>query len=81
MMEYKENDFNFLPYLAGRAFLDPAFREQLLKDPELAAAGLGLHLTERQIEKLGSLDEAMINEWVAGFERTVGQPIMAMSAW
>ena len=83
MMEYEQRDreLNFIPYLAGRAFLDPEFRERLLSDPEEAATSVGLHLSPNQIEKLGSLNAEVIEDWVAQFHEYTGQTVMAMSAW
>ncbi|MFN2147449.1 MAG: Os1348 family NHLP clan protein [Anaerolineales bacterium] len=81
MIEQEGHELNFLPYLAGRAFLDPTFREQFLNNPGYAARQLGLHLTESQIEHLKALDPAEVEGWVDQFEGFAGQPIMAMSAW
>ena len=79
--ERGDNNFNFLPYLAGRAFLDPDFRAYLLENPEAAATSLGLHLSESQLENLQSVNAEMVDEWVAQFQEYTGQSIMAMSAW
>ena len=81
MIEREDRNLKFVTFLAGQAFLDAEFRERLLENPEYEARKLGLHLTKGQIENLKSLDSAMVDEWMATFEGTVGQPIMAMSAW
>jgi hypothetical protein len=76
-----DNKFSFLPYLAGRAFLDPEFRTYLLENPEAAASSLGLQLSNSQLENLQSVNADMVDEWMAQFEKYTGQSIMAMSAW
>ncbi|TFH31523.1 MAG: hypothetical protein E4G99_13880 [Anaerolineales bacterium] len=81
MIEHEDRSVSFVTFLAGRAFLDPEFRERLLENPGYVAKTMGLHLTESQIEQLKSLDRAMVEEWVGTFEGTVGKPIMALSAW
>jgi hypothetical protein len=48
--------------LLGRALADSEFRAALLEDPQKAAAGLGLNLTEEQLAGLRASDLGRLSE-------------------
>ena len=79
--EDRVSRYSLLPFLAGRAFLDPDFRQRLMENPQAVAKQFDLELTESQVENIKSLDQAKIDEWMAQFEGYTGQTIMTMSAW
>ena len=59
--------------LLGKALFDADFREQLLADPDAAAQGLEITLTERQSTHIKRLDAEAMKNLAAEFNSLVGR--------
>ncbi len=53
-----------LNHLVGKAVNDPAFRKEMLADPEEAAKGMGISLTSEQVEQIKKVDADKMAEAV-----------------
>jgi len=61
-----------LEQVLGKAILDKEFRAKLLEDPEAAAAGLSIKLTEAQVARIRGLDADLVEWWAKGFDAVKG---------
>jgi hypothetical protein len=68
-------------YLVGLALFDESFRAYLLEEPGQAAASVGVHLSDSQIEHLAAVTPEQVQSWLDLSESELGFTIMAASGW
>lgn len=61
-----------LASVVGRALLDKGFAEQLHKDPQGAAKGIGVHLSETELTAVKNIDSAKLGTAGAGIRDKLG---------
>jgi len=66
-----------LEKLIGKAMIDPIFREYLLRDPMVAAASIGIEISEAQVARIKALDPMALRVIMAGFDAGTGMGFAA----
>jgi hypothetical protein len=61
-----------LASVVGRALIDKGFAEQLQKDPEAAAKGIGVHLSATELTAVKNIDAAKLGSAGAGIRDKLG---------
>jgi len=64
--------FNDLQLLIGKAILDDAFRSRLFKEPEAAAASVGVKLSEPQARRIRDLGPETGDKLAACVREVIG---------
>ena len=62
--------------IAGKALADPAFREKLLADPEVAVQETGIELTPEQLEALKGMNHEQFEAGLADLDER-----LTMGCW
>lgn len=70
-----------LRLIASRALVDPAFYEELRRDPRAAAQQLHVSLAEEDVARLEGVDWAYLDEHVRELRRGLGLEQVARGAW
>ncbi|MCC7354352.1 MAG: hypothetical protein IT330_11400 [Anaerolineae bacterium] len=69
---------NDLQLLIGKAMLDDGFRAWLFKEPEAAAASVGIKLSESQAKRIRDLGPEAGDKLAACVRETIGSPNQMM---
>jgi len=62
--------------VAGKAVADPAFRQQLLDDPEAAVKAAGIELSDDQMAALKNMDKAELEKGLIDIDER-----LTMACW
>jgi len=62
--------------VAGKAIADPAFRQQLLDDPEAAVKNAGIDLSPEQMDALKNMDKAELEKGLLDLDER-----LTMACW
>jgi len=65
-----------LRLVAGKAVADPAFRQQLLDDPEAAVRNAGIDLSPEQLDALKNMDKTTLEAGLADLDER-----LTMACW